>query len=114
MFGLVKKVLIRFARKVVEGVISQLMQQLDIVNEQALNPMRVIVDSITDEVWRGQGAEAFKEEVSSMMIPGVGKVANHINTMSSNIKFAIDVIDRADAEVNKKVLSLSDVFEAVF
>ena len=106
--------LIRFARKVVESVMSQLTQQLDIVEEQALSPMRVIVESVTDEVWRGQGAAAFKEEVAGLMIPGVGQVTEHISTMNSNIQFAIDVIDRADADVKNKVNALADTFDAIF
>jgi uncharacterized protein YukE len=111
--GFLKKFLLRMARKVLEGVLSQLTRQLNIIQDQALSPMRTIVNSITDEVWRGEGAEAFKEEVSGLMIPGVGQVAEHITAISANIRFAMDVIDRADEEVNKKVLTVADLFDAI-
>jgi hypothetical protein len=63
-------------------------------------------------VWRGEGANAFVQEVSSLMIPGVGRVAQTITGLSSNLKHAQDVIDRADEEINKIVKSkILDVFK---
>jgi hypothetical protein len=106
-------ILIRMARKVLEGVLSQLTRQVNILEDMALSPMRTIVNSMTDEVWRGEGAEAFKEEVSGLFIPGVGRVSEHITSISSSISFAMDVIDRADEEVSKKTLTLGDLFGAI-
>jgi len=110
----IKKALLRLARQVVQGVLSQLMQQFNIVRESALSPMRMIVQQVTNGVWRGDGANAFVEEVSSLMIPGVGQVAEHISIMHKNLQRAVDVIDRADQQVNSKVNSLADVFGAIY
>ena len=104
--------LFRFARKVVEGVLSQLTQQFNVVQEMAMAPMRIMIQQVTGGIWRGEGANAFVQEVSSMMIPGVGRVASTITTLSGNIKHAQDVIDRADEEVNKIVKSkIHDTFQ---
>lgn len=104
--------LLRLARIVLDGVLSRMLQQFNVVQDQALNPMRQIVQTVTNGVWIGKGADAFVEEVSSLMIPGVGRVAEQINTMSTNITFARDVIDRADEEVERIVRSrLFDAFE---
>jgi uncharacterized protein YukE len=97
--------LFRFVRKVVEGVLSQLMQQLNVVQELALAPMRAIIQQVVGGVWRGEGANAFVQEVSSMMIPGVGRVADTITTLNRNLNFAQNAIDRADEEVSKIVKS---------
>lgn len=96
-------VLMRLARSVLNNVLSQLTQQLNVVTEQALNPMRTMIQQVTDGVWVGEGANAFVEEVSSLMIPGVGKVGEHISTMSRNLQFARDTIERADEEVDRLV-----------
>ncbi len=109
MFGVVK-LLIRLARKVVEQVLGQLTQQLNIVEEQALSPMRAMVQSVTNGIWVGEGANAFVNEVSSMMIPGVGRVADSITTMGNNIRHAQDVMDQADDKVNQ--LITSRIFDA--
>ena len=114
MFGAIKKALIRFARKVVEGIMSQLMQQFNIVQEQALSPMRLMVQQVMGGIWVGDGADAFVDEVSSLMIPGVGQVADHITIMHKNLQHACDVIDQADATVQGKVNGLADVFDGIY
>ncbi len=110
----ITKMLIRFARRVVQGVMSQLMQQFNIVQEQALAPMRQMIQAVTGGIWIGDGANAFVEEVSSLMIPGVGKVGEHITTMHKNLQHACDVIDQADSSVNSKVNGLADVFGGIY
>jgi hypothetical protein len=108
MFGF----LLRLARAVLENVLSQMTQQFNTVHEQALNPLKAIVQAVTGGVWIGKGADAFVDELSSLSIPGVGQVADQINTMRTNIITARDIIERADEEVDRLVRSrLFDAFE---
>lgn len=106
--------LLRFARQVVANVLSQLTQQLNIVQNQAMQPMRTMIQQVTGGVWVGDGANAFVQEVSSLMIPGVGKVGENITTMQRNLNRAIEVMDRADQQVNSMVRGLSDVFNGIY
>lgn len=107
----VQSALIRMARAVVQSVIAQMTKQLSIVEEQAFNPMRAMIEAVTGGIWRGEGANAFVDEVSSLMIPGVGRVMEHISRTTSNVETAVEVIDRADEEVNRLVSSrLADAF----
>jgi len=108
------KALIRLAMKVVQGVLSQLMQQLNIVQEQALAPMRQMIQQVTGGIWVGDGANAFVEEVSSLMIPGVGRVADNIQMIHKNVQHAADVIQQGDQQVNGKVNGLADIFGAIY
>ncbi|MFN8455173.1 MAG: hypothetical protein U0401_10990 [Anaerolineae bacterium] len=114
MFDFVKKALIRLARKVVQGVMSSLMQQLNVVQEQALAPMRKMVQAVVGGIWIGDGANAFVEEVNSLVIPGVGQVGEHISTVHKNLQHACDVIDQADAQVTSKVNGLADIFGGIY
>jgi uncharacterized protein YukE len=107
-------VLLRFARQVVQNVLGQLTQQFNVVQEQAFSPMQAMVQQVTDGVWIGKGADAFVEEVSSIMMPGVGKIGDGINVFSKNIQNAIDVMDRADEQVSGFVNSLGDIFGGIF
>ena len=109
-----RSILIRIARQVLNTVLSQLSQQFDVVTDQALSPMRMIIQQVTNGVWVGQGANAFVEEVSSLMIPGVGQVGTNINTIADNLRFAVDVMDRADEQVNTMVNGLADIFDGVY
>jgi len=108
MFGF----LLRLARAVLENVLSQMAQQFNIVQEQALNPTKTIVQSVVGGVWIGKGADAFVDELTSQCIPGIGQVADQINTMRTNITIARDTIEHADEEVDRMVRSrLFDAFE---
>lgn len=106
--------LLRFARQVVANVLSQLTQQFNIVQQQAMAPMRQMIQQVVGGVWVGDGADAFVQEVSSLMVPGVGKVGENITTLQSNINRAIEVMDRADQQVNNMVRGLADVFAAIY
>ncbi len=107
-------VLLRFARQVVQNILSQLTQQFNIVQEQAYSPMQAMVQQVMDGIWVGKGADAFVEEVSSLMMPGVGKIGEGISTYSRNIQNAMDVMDRADEQVAGIVNALGDIFDSIF
>lgn len=113
MFG-VEQALIRMARQVVQNVSSQLVQQVNIVQNQALQPMRMMVQQVMGGIWIGEGANAFVEEVSSLMIPGVGQVMEQVNLTNQNLNRAVEVIDEADKKVQGMVNSLSDVFARIY
>ena len=106
--------LIRFARQVVQNVLSQLMQQFNVIQEQAFSPMQAMVQQVAGGVWVGKGADAFVEEVSNIMMPGVGKIGNGISVFSKNIQNAMDVMDQADEQVSGIVGSLGDLFGSIF
>lgn len=106
--------LIRLARAILNSVITQLNQQFDIVQDQALTPLRNMIQAVTGGIWRGRGADAFVDEVSSLMIPGIGVVGENITAVNKNIQRAIDVMDRADSQVNTMVNSLGDVFGNIY
>ncbi len=106
--------LIRLARKVVESVMQQLMQQFNVVEEMAMSPMRAMIEQDTGGIWVGDGADAFVEEVSSIMIPPVGRIGDHITRLPSNIKSAVDIMDRADSQVNSAVNALADIFGGIY
>ncbi len=112
--SLLKKTLLKVARKVVEHVMSQLMQQLRIVTDQAINPMQIMVQQVTGGIWRGKGSDEFVRVVTNMMMPDARKVTDHITTVNKNIRFAIDRIDQADVKANTAFQQLGDTFSKIF
>ncbi len=111
--GFFTDMLIRMARRVLQSVMSGLTQQLNIVREQALSPMRAMVQQVMGGIWIGQGANAFVEEVSSLMIPGVGQVMDQITFLNTNLQRASDIIDDADKQVQGMANSLGDTFGSI-
>lgn len=106
--------LLHFARMVVQNVCSQLTQQFNVVEDQAMNPLRRIIDQVVGGVWVGEGANAFVEELSQLMIPGVGRVMEDIDLMNRNVRHASEIIDEADRSVTSQVNALADVFGAIY
>ena len=106
--------LIRFARKIVNTVQSQLEKQLTAVQEQAAAPMRAMIEQVVGGVWVGHGANNFVEEVSNLTLPGVGKIGDQITATQRNIDHAIDTIDRADEEITNLVNGLADQFANIY
>lgn len=110
----VRSSLLRFARSVVQNVISQVTQQLNVVSEQAYNQIQNQVRQVVGQVWRGQGADAFAAEINSEVLPNIQRIMESITTINSNINFATDTIDRADEQVRSTVDSLADTFGSVY
>lgn len=83
-----------------------LSQQMKIVSQQA-DIMKSILQE-TDEIWRGKGAEAFKRELGSQMLPGVGKIGDGIDTYSKNLDAARDRMIKADQDSHSRVNAWKD------
>jgi hypothetical protein len=99
-------------RQLVEQVVSQLAEQLNIVQEAALSPMRLMIQAVNSGIWIGEGANAFVEEVSSLVIPGVGRVGEHITHMSANTQSAREIIERGDEQASHLIQGrLADQFK---
>jgi hypothetical protein len=109
-----KQALLRMARQMVRQATSGLTQQLNVVREGAFDPMRAMVQAVTGGIWVGNGANAFVEEVSSLMIPGVGQVMSQITTTTNNLNRAVDILDEADSKVQGMVNGLGDVFGRIY
>lgn len=107
-------ILIRIARAVLRMVVQQLMQQFNILQEEVMSPMRQMVQQVTDGVWIGEGANAFVDEVSSLMIPGVGRVANDVDFFRNGLQKAEEIMDNADNQAASKANALADIFKAIF
>jgi hypothetical protein len=113
MFNIVGA-LLRFAAQVVQTVMGQFTQQLNVVAEQALNPLQSVVQIVTGGAWRGVGADAFVQEVSSLAIPGVGIVGEQIRTFQNNLHRASEIMIQADNQANQAVQGLGDIFDKIF
>jgi len=106
--------LLRFARQTVQSVMSQLMQQLNVVQEQAYSPMQAMAQEVMGGIWTGKGADAFVEEVTGLMLPSTNRISDHISQMHKDIATAVDIIDRADEQVTTAVNGLGDLFGSIF
>jgi hypothetical protein len=108
-----KSLLMRLARKVLESVLQQLMQQFNVIQEQALAPIKQII-ATSVEPWKGEGADAFREELTNLLSPQITRIGTGITNYHSNLNKARDLIDRADSTarnlVNSKLRSIAKFY----
>jgi len=105
--------LIRLAEQVLENVISQYTSQLNVVKDQAAAPMQAAIGKVTGGAWTGVGADAFVEEVSSLHLPGMGKIGDQGESFIKNLFQARDAIKKADQEAQSQVRALEQIFEKI-
>lgn len=110
----VMSMLLRFARQVVANVTTQLNQQFQIVEQMAMAPVRAIISQVSGGVWKGEGADKFVQELSSIMIPGINRSGTQITTFNKNLQHAVQVMDQADQQVSSMAKGLGDLFGAIF
>lgn len=107
-----KSILMRLARKLLQSALNQLQKQFKVVDEQVLNPINKIVDIVSGGAWIGEGANAFMEEINSLVIPKVTSIGTEIDVTKTLVTKAEDIIVRVDERVSQLVNSkLTDAFK---
>lgn len=100
----------RFLRSLCSSQMAQVGGLLSMVEQAAMVPLKAIIQEVLGGVWKGKGADAFLEEVNNISIPGVGQVSQHLTTLREKVRFAEEVIDRADEETNRMVTDRTECF----
>lgn len=106
--------LLRFARKVVQSVLSGLTQQMNVVEQDVHQPIQAMIQQVVSGAWTGRGADAFVQELSGIAIPRVTQINQTLTRASKDINTAVDVLDRADEQVNTLIRGLGDTFGSIF
>jgi hypothetical protein len=105
-----EQLLLRMAEQVLDQVLQQFSQQLNVVAEQAIQPMQGTVSLVEGGAWRGIGAEQFKQEVASIFMPNTGIVRELIAQQQSNLNKARDIIKQADQSAHQAVQDMDNLF----
>lgn len=108
------KRLLKFARSVVQGVINQINQQMRLVQESAMSPINQMVQQVTGGIWRGRGADAFTQEMNSVVLPMFAQLLTGCGNTTAHINRATEIMQNADNESKSKIGGLVDVFRGIF
>lgn len=103
-------ILLKFARAAVEGVMSQITQQINVVQDQVLQVIMSQLNPLRD-AWKGQGANRFFEEMENQVLPAIQEMMNHGGDYTSNIRKAMDLIEQADTTAMGIVNGILDAFD---
>ncbi len=100
----------RFLRSLCGAQMAQVGNLLGMVEQLAMIPIKAIIQEVLGGVWKGKGADAFLEEVNNISIPGVDQVSQHLSTLREKVRFAEEVIDRADEEATRRTKDGTECF----
>ena len=100
-----RSLLLRIARAALANVLSKLTGQFQVIQDLAMNPIRTIVQQVVGGAWTGAGADAFVEEVSTLMIPNVTRVGETVMSLNTNLQQAQQIIDDADESSERLIRS---------
>ena len=105
--------LLRFALGPVNSIMGQFTGLLNMVQDLALAPIRAIIQKVVGGMWIGEGADAFVEELSTIMVPGVGAVMDNITWLNNGLRRASELITAADDECLPLVNEAADMFAGI-
>jgi len=94
-------------------------QAVNLINSSANQTQEVLGDvvskfgPINDGAWIGKGAEAFKSEVLSELIPGLSDLIQYLQTADNLAKEVASEIHAADDFLNGLFGFVEDVFDAI-
>jgi len=110
MFGGIFKLMF----DVVDGVISQIMSQVRIIEEAVTSPLRAIVGQVMGGIWKGDGSVRFVQEMTEEVIPMLVNIMNVNQSYSSAIKRSIDRMAQAEQQAAQSAQTLMEVFGQIF
>ncbi|MEI6291668.1 MAG: hypothetical protein WCP19_14690 [Chloroflexota bacterium] len=109
MFGLFS-----FVDDMISGIISQILQQVNIVQDAVTAPLRGIVNQVLAGVWKGDGANKFANEMTSEVIPMLVNILTGTTNYSNAIKKSHDAMNQAFQQAASQAQTLFDVFNGIF
>ena len=98
MFGGIFK----FVRSIVGGLVNQIMQQVNIIQETVTSPLRGLVNQVTGGIWKGDGATRFVDEMMNDVIPLLVGLAGMNNSYADGIKKAMDRMEQAERQATSQ------------
>jgi hypothetical protein len=110
MFGGIFKLMF----DVVEGVISQIMSQVKIIEEAVTSPLRALVGQVTGGIWKGDGADRFVQEMTQEVIPMLVNIMNVNTSYTSMIRRAVDKMHQAEQQAAQQAQTLLEAFGQIF
>lgn len=98
----------------VGSAISQIANLQGLVEQAVGKMVESYVQEVVGGVWVGKGADAFVQDVSSMLVPKINKATGFTHNIQTNLKQAMDIVHTADSDATKIAGELGDLFEGIF
>ena len=106
--------LFKFVEDLVSNAISQILKQVNVVQDAVTAPLRALVNEVMGGMWKGEGANRFAQEMTSEVIPMLVNIMGFNTNFANAITKAQNRMNQAINQATSKAQSLYDVFNGVF
>jgi uncharacterized protein YukE len=106
--------LFSFVDDLISGIISQVLQQVNIVQDAVTAPLRAMINAVLAGAWKGDGANRFASEMTSEVIPMLVNIMAANTNYANAIKKSHDRMNQAFQQAASQAQTLFDVFNGIF
>lgn len=104
--------MIKLARTILQNVVREITAQRQAIIDEVMQPLNATIQAVNSGAWRGDGADAFIEDLSSITIPGIGRIGDMIDKFTGDVNSAQEIIEQADQQSEQMIRSqLYDAFD---
>lgn len=103
-----------FIQDQVFGSISAITKQADVITSGVTSPLNGLVSQVSDGMWKGDGANRFVSEMTSEVIPMLGRLFTVNLSFADGLKKSADRMNQAFQQASSVANTLADVFGGIF
>lgn len=96
------------------GIISQVLQQVNVIQDSVTNPLKGIIGQVSGGIWKGDGANRFVDEMTNQVIPMLANIMTNNTNYANAIKKSQDRMAQAVQQATQAAQTLQDVFSNIF
>lgn len=105
MLGSISDAALSFAKSVLEDVVGGFTQQQSLIEDMVAMPIKMMMDEITENVWRGKGSEAFKNDCAQLIAQEVTGIIGGITTKTNNLRTVANTLEQCEDNTARKLRS---------
>lgn len=106
--------LFKWVEDLVGNVIQQIMKQVNVVQDLVTSPLKGLVGQVVGGAWKGNGANKFTQEMTSMVIPMLANIMTVQTGFADAIKKSQDTMNQAVKQATSIAQGLNDIFNGIF
>ncbi len=104
----------KFVEDLIGNAISQILKQVNVVQDAVTAPLRGLVNQVMGGIWKGNGANRFVQEMISEVIPMLVNIMGFGTSYANAIDRARNRMNQAINQATSQAQSLFDVFNGIF
>ncbi len=104
----------KFVEDLIGSAISQILKQVNIIQDAVTSPLRGLVNQVMGGIWKGDGSVRFVNEMMTEVIPMLVNIMGFNTNFANAISKAQNRMNQAINQATSKAQTLFDVFNGIF